>query len=148
MRDKLRLTLRIATSIACIVACVLLVELWARSYWWSDNVTGYVSAREFGLDSGSGSFTVAVCDCDRHIVPGLNSYLMKEPEEAAQFGLAITDLDGEGYAYSFSSPYWLAVVVFVSLATVPWVKLRFSLRTFLVATTLIALVLGLTIHSY
>lgn len=148
MCNKLQLAWRISASIACIVVCVLLIELWVRSYWWSDSVTGYVNAREFDLGSCSGSLTFALCDCDRHIVPGLNSYLMTESEEAARFGLAVTELDGEGYSYSFSSPHWLAVAVFVFLASLPWLKLRYSLRTFLIATTLIAVLLGLTFHSY
>src|SRR4051812_19419079 len=28
--------LRIAFSAMCLIACVLLIALWARSYWWED----------------------------------------------------------------------------------------------------------------
>ena len=35
--------LRIAWSVACGLACVLLIVLWARSYWWCDNC--YIASR-------------------------------------------------------------------------------------------------------
>jgi hypothetical protein len=40
-------------------------------------------------------------------------------------------------------PYWLIVVLFAPLAAVPWLRLRFSLRTMLIATTLVSVVLCL-----
>jgi hypothetical protein len=30
--------LRIAFSVTCLIACVLLIVLWVRSYWWSDDL--------------------------------------------------------------------------------------------------------------
>ena len=45
-------------------------------------------------------------------------------------------------------PYWFLVLVFGGLAISPWTtrpKLRFSLRTLLIATTLVAVVLGMIV---
>jgi hypothetical protein len=44
-------------------------------------------------------------------------------------------------------PYWLIVVVFAPIAAVPWLRLRFSLRTMLIATALVAVVLTLTLTA-
>jgi hypothetical protein len=41
------------------------------------------------------------------------------------------------------APYWSAVVSTAAIATVPWLRWRFSLRSILIATTLIAVVMGL-----
>ncbi len=40
-------------------------------------------------------------------------------------------------------PYWIPILLSGSVAALPWVKWQFSLRTMLIATTLIAVVLGL-----
>ena len=45
-----------------------------------------------------------------------------------------------------SGPYWLAVLLVGMSASLPWLSLlpkRFSLRTLLIATTLLAVALGL-----
>jgi glucose uptake protein GlcU len=41
-----------------------------------------------------------------------------------------------------SFPYWLAVVVLAAIGGAPWIKPHFSLRTLLIATTLVAVILG------
>jgi hypothetical protein len=42
--------------------------------------------------------------------------------------------------------YWLPVVVAAALAAVPWICYRFSLRTLLIATTLVAVMLGIAVY--
>jgi len=46
-------------------------------------------------------------------------------------------------------PFWVPVLVTAALATVPWFhwSKRFSLRTLLIATTLVAVVLGIIAAS-
>jgi hypothetical protein len=48
-----------------------------------------------------------------------------------------------GKNYRVIVPHWFALVAAGSLSAAPWFRLRFSLRTLLIATTLIAVVLGL-----
>jgi hypothetical protein len=49
-------------------------------------------------------------------------------------------------SYSIAqAPYWSIVVPTALLAGLPWLSRRFSLRTLLVATTLVAAVLGLIV---
>jgi hypothetical protein len=40
------------------------------------------------------------------------------------------------------APYWFAVMSTAAIATVPWLRWRFGLRTLLIATTLIAFGFG------
>jgi hypothetical protein len=42
-------------------------------------------------------------------------------------------------------PYWFAVMLMIVASATPWFPLRFSLRTLLIATTLVAVVLGLAV---
>jgi hypothetical protein len=43
-------------------------------------------------------------------------------------------------------PFWIPVLLMVTLAEIPWITVRrFSLRTLLIATTLIAVVLGVIV---
>jgi hypothetical protein len=44
-------------------------------------------------------------------------------------------------------PYWLPVGFSLTLAALPWVRWRVSLRTLLIATTLLAVILGLVIAT-
>ena len=45
----------------------------------------------------------------------------------------------------FTAPHWSLIVVTAAMALAPWTKRRFSLRTLLIATTLVAAVLGLLV---
>jgi hypothetical protein len=44
-------------------------------------------------------------------------------------------------------PYWFASSLSILLATLPWFYWRFSLRTLLIGTTLVAVVLGLIVYA-
>jgi hypothetical protein len=44
-------------------------------------------------------------------------------------------------------PYWFPVFALVALAAMSWLPGRFSLRTLLIATTLVAAVLGLVVYA-
>jgi hypothetical protein len=52
--------------------------------------------------------------------------------------------------YSLTAPYWFFVLFSGTAAVVPWiheVRWHFSLRTLLIATTLVAVVLGLAVYA-
>ena len=47
-------------------------------------------------------------------------------------------------------PHWFPLLILIAFATMPWVRYvgwRFSLRTLLIATTIIAVVLGLIVWA-
>jgi hypothetical protein len=46
---------------------------------------------------------------------------------------------------AFRFPIWLLVLLVAAIGTAPWLPYRFSLRTLLIATTLVAVVLGVIV---
>jgi hypothetical protein len=57
-------------------------------------------------------------------------------------------LQSDGFCVAV--PHWFLVAIFTTLAVLPWIRhlsRRFSLRTLLIATTLIAVVLGLVVYG-
>ena len=112
--------LRIAASVLCVTACVLLVALWVRSY--------------------------CVYDLRSHITSRLRFYVFESFE--GQVRVAIFDLQAAAWEPgSVTVPYWLAVSITGMGVTILLMRrpYRFSLRTLLIATTLIAVVLGLVV---
>jgi hypothetical protein len=49
--------------------------------------------------------------------------------------------------YLLMFPHWFLVLLSAAFATAPWIRWRFSLRTLLIATTLVAVVLGLIVWA-
>jgi hypothetical protein len=59
-------------------------------------------------------------------------------------------LSGRSYAAHSSGlmiPHWFAVLIFVGLASITSWSWRFSLRTLLIVTTIVAIVLGLIVWA-
>jgi hypothetical protein len=140
--------LRIAWSAGCGVACVLLVVLWVRSY------------------KNGGSWEWLFLDKERVAVRSqfgsLNFDWRTENNLPEKRRLATDQLDSEVAVqmqdlldshivafsttqFSFACPYWLTIVIAGCLAVAAWLPWRFSLRTLLIATTLVAVVLGLLV---
>jgi len=63
-------------------------------------------------------------------------------------GFGLSRIANQGFVITF--PFWFAFAIAAFLATAPWLRqlsLRFSLRTLLIATTLIAVALGLIVWA-
>jgi len=146
--------LRIAWSVLCAIACVLLVVLWVRSYFWVNGVMKVSGTQQWGVHSGEGSLTIRwhyefVDSNDGWIFQNTSKARLDTVEEEfrAAGGKTIVytrklGLTGDG---AFTSTYWLCVLIAGTVAAIPWVKWRFTLRTLLLATTLVAVVLGLIV---
>ena len=150
--------LRIAWSVAWGVACLLLVALWVRSYWWHDVVAcGFTSKDGIRIDSTNGVLTLA------HIsVNGFPGTFVEwkvtsiwSPSQGL-FPIGFTEESYAGFSFeeftdgvSLSVPYWFLVPLFAAFGTLAYTsKLRrFSLRTLLIATTLVAAGLGWAIYA-
>jgi hypothetical protein len=141
-------SLRITWSVAWGIVAVLLVALWVRSYWWSDTINIRVNgSKMFGVASSLGSLLVGSTDAsDYEKFSGRWMWLVRpsDPAWAKQ--------TNHGFLYYSRSgmnlvgiPSWLAVISTAGLAIVPWLICRFSLRTLLIATTLVAVGLGLIV---
>jgi hypothetical protein len=136
--------LRIAWSVAWGVVAVLLIALWVRSFWYADDLGRYQNGSlyliesacgslrpVYSSDEGPGAFWVYSCE----LLAYTNSY------EHPIFGLDSKDFPLYFQAYV---PHWLLAIAFAVCAVVPWLhwSSRFSLRTLLIATTLVAVGLG------
>jgi len=133
--------LRIAWSVMFGIACVLLIALWVRSYWlydWLYLVEGQ------GLMSMRGN--VHTYCTSNQILPlwtvSTTPLTLTGPHTHTFLGIGYSP----GYSYVLplvTFPDWLPIVLFGGIAVAPWLPYRFSLRTLLIATTLVAVVLGL-----
>ena len=134
--------LRIVFSATCLIACVLLIVLWVRSYWWWDDFTLNNGVESLG--SKGGTVYLFQSEIPIHPSPSYGWWIhssgeITKPQNALHWQTPFRGVMG----VSFPLPYWLPTVTFVMLAAVPWLRWRFSLRTLLIATTLVAVVLGL-----
>ena len=141
--------IRIATTVVCLVLCGLLIVLWARSYWWRDRMTVRLSAsRILQSTSVQGKVKLSVSSLqrgfgtmpDRELIsnrvekwerylPGASSLGFRRLSDSGTLGVVM--------------PYWFLSIVSSTFAATLWLRrCRFSLRSLLIASTLIAVVLG------
>jgi hypothetical protein len=138
--------LRIAFSVTCLMACVLLIVLWVRSYKRVESLC-------LGTSSGNLSFASYV---------GRLQVLVSGVPAHSSFGSQKMDViptDVTTWAFNTESvpfrlivaavPFWFPVLLSATFAAMPWIRYfrRFSVRTLLIATTLVAIVLGLVVWA-
>ena len=143
-------TLRIAWSVGWGLACVLLIMLWIRSYKNDDAVQAPPSSDPLVLRSSKGQLTF----WRPHLAaPSEPTKMLIEDEDDLLNGSRRWMFWGFGRVPIHPRsivlvPHWFPVVFVAALAAIPrrcqlcW---RFSLRTLLIATTLVAIVLGLIV---
>jgi hypothetical protein len=122
---------------------VLLIALWARSYWWADNVLGFL-----GHDLASLSGDVVIDDTIRFTsIDDKIVYLGGGPSDRFWFiPISLASIAHARQGSGIAVRYWALVLPLTVLASAPWLRhlrWRFSLRTLLIATTLAAVALGL-----
>jgi hypothetical protein len=144
--------LRIAFSAMCGIAAVLLIALWARSYWKVDRVYLRPSAaRELAVWHARGEIILWTNDLreqDSQHPDGstlINSWPIEEyPVRRMKFDYSVL-----AYGTDYGVPYWFPVLLVVILAGIPWIPLpkKFNrltiLVTILVALIVVFLVVGL-----
>ena len=145
--------LRIAFSATCLIACVLLIVLWVRSYWRND-IIGYrgpsittSAASEFGSLSFSRIYQTGESVWFTYLEP-------VDRDESDYSPIALLFMFGYVHRAPNNSlgiyfPHWAPALLAAILAGIPWATVlrRFSLRTLLIATTIIAVVLGLIVWA-
>jgi hypothetical protein len=142
--------LRIAFSVTCAIACVLLIALWVRSYWWSGII---VSNRWDPIVVVSHGHVFYDADYSypwsRDIQP---PYMIRRSDYWYKIQ-NIWNPDGSGLninKFRARVSIWPFVLGSVAATIFPWLwwlRWRFSLRTLLIATTLVAVVLGLVVYA-
>jgi hypothetical protein len=135
--------LRIAVTALGLMACVLLVALWVRSFTWCDAKFVQIGRFQYDVTSLRGCivFGRAVLQGNAKLtsasIPAAHASLgdLREPYFwfAARKGVS---------GFCIVLPMWFPILMAVGIASAPWIR-RFSLRTLLIATTLVAVVLGL-----
>ena len=135
--------LRIAWSVGWGLLAVVLCALWVRSYSIRDSAYWPTNKLEMEINSFKGRVVLFLAFRPngegqinfRHkkITHGILGFLYFREEDTA--GIHV--------------PFWFPTLTFAALAAAPWVKLskRFSLRTLLIATTLIALLLWVVVWA-
>ena len=142
--------LRLAWSVGCGITCVVLIVLWVRSYHYFDKLEGPIgSQRAFGIESFPGHLDFFVWRFIDQPQPwSRHTYSLSElPEQGIvlpQICLGFYSWDQQDY-FGIRLPYWFLSVAAAILVPAPWLRWRFSLRILLIATTLIAVVLGLIV---
>jgi hypothetical protein len=167
--------LRLAATALCLTACVLLIVLWVRSYERSIDVDLAVSSRagvglrikngtiaaQFGDSRQSRLLKLAVNELfneieDEDFPPVrsirsvqydfsvMNSPPPPPPQPSRKQGIS----DFRWRAGYVRAPFWCITLAVAAVACIPWISWskRFSLRTLLIATTLVAVGLGMVIY--
>ena len=139
--------LRIAFSATCLIACVLLIVLWVRSYPPNGDQS---SVRGIFCYSSQGTIITLKPNISWAANPDysvndlgndMNLVVTIEPHDSPIGFYAAWPSASE---WVVQVPHWFLVLIFAALAAAPWIRWskRFTLRTLLIATTLIAVVLG------
>jgi hypothetical protein len=143
--------LRIAWSVFWGLACVLLIVLWVRSYYRYDMLSR-LTPRFLQTTIYSRDGTVAFSQMD------LRQISQNQPHgwSLSSDGAFTSNRKGWYFwahvrgAWELGIPHWLIVSMIALSASVPWLpwwSSRFSVRTLLIARTLVAVVLGLAVYA-
>jgi hypothetical protein len=137
----------IAVTALSLTVCLLVIALWVRSYWWADAIIrGTISNRtETVIASNHGAIVFG-----RRVPPASSSlppedrwgYLSDKARPVNRhFGWIANNRQ-----IRIQFPTWLPVLLAASLAAAPWIRWRFSLRTLLIVTMLVAVGLGMVAY--
>jgi hypothetical protein len=139
--------LRIAFSALCLIACALLCVLWVRSYTTRDRWTSGIGIHCITGSTVNGRLRFSALHWD-NTAPSLVIH-SSEP-------VTINSTRETLWAFHFrrfsshnylSVPIWFAILFSAALSITPWLYWRYSLRTLLIVTTLIAVVLGVVVYA-
>ncbi len=141
--------LRIAVTALSLTACALLVALWVRTEYAIDFFCGSLSkSAAFSVMSRHGGIGLLLLD--GNLEWSYRKYPADEFQSSSEFEKELGYRTMLGFvqymknpsAFRIRVPYWSLVSLSAIFAAIPWLRWRFSLRTLLIATTLIAVGLG------
>jgi hypothetical protein len=128
--------LRIAWSVTWGLVAVLLIVMWARSYFACDTLQIYFNSQTFRLDHLQGVM-YGRTTLSKNSGP---DYWLLDTGQPQRLGK--THIFPTVGGFGAFIPFWCSALLAGMLASVPWLHWRFSLRTLLIATTLVAVALG------
>lgn len=152
--------LRIGWTLFFGILCLLIIGLWVRSYWWNDVVFNNHTTTKFGSNYGVAYFVRLTHPI---LVTGGTGLGLNDPygpqanappRDGWRLGGRKASVASRRFEWKISSvtqkvmfPYWSPILFFATLAATPWIHWRFSLRTLLIFTTLVAVVLGVIVWA-
>jgi Ca2+/Na+ antiporter len=155
--------LRIAWSLFLGVVCVLLIVLWVRSCRRWDMIAYRTGAKCYWAVSVAGGVQLHMEDESKETMSAGSimemgwHYKVNLADQVPSIVSAPYSFMGFKYSPAgglnpavYFVPSWFLILLSSTLATVPWLKRitwRFSLRTLIIATTIVAVVLGLVVFA-
>ena len=139
--------LRITWCVVCFLVSVGLIGLWVRSYWCLDCYSSLIGHVNIGAQTLRGCISVFWLEkpglnfSGHQSIPASRAYLDIDIP-GSYFWFRLTKLPA---GFSLLIPFWFPLAISVGSTFIPWHRLRFSLRTLLIVTTLVAMVLGLVV---
>jgi hypothetical protein len=133
--------LRIAWSVVWGLLAVLLIVLWVRSYWWTDLINLTVVSTEGNLYVYSDISLTAEISSKWEGMPRYERWW------GHSFPAGLVTMGGIAFFGVPFIPYWTLVLASAATATITLLPNRFSLRTLLIATTLIAVALAVIVYG-
>jgi hypothetical protein len=160
-RSRIIHYISIAVTALSLTACVLLIALWVRSYWWWDEAEVLFFTE---TDSPRLYFGQAFVWGSADGVVSFYKFLDLTDDEGFQWTIDSerrhpdTPRDyvtNESWYFNYQGdlgvnvPHWFLVALIAAFGICPWIhwSKRFSLRTLLIATTLVAVGLGVVIWA-
>jgi hypothetical protein len=149
--------LRIGVTALSLTACVLLIALWVRSYFLAVSFQLRMPVVRAGAQSANGgllmwiavnededeSFWMPLKHKNVHDIDLYSAATFRTVPIFSNSNLSVPAV----YAFGLQVPHWFMVILSVAIAFFPWMRWRFSLRTLLIATMLVAVGLGLVVIS-
>jgi hypothetical protein len=142
--------LRIAWSVAWGVVAVLLIVFWVRSFWYIETLNlPSVFHRSVEFNHGGGTLIVSVYLSNQswkyHSEPIFNN--SNAWKIAPLQIIPLNGTTGLRVGSMLTLRYWMLFSLTLLPTSIPWFSHRFSLRTLLIATTLVAMLLGVIVYA-
>lgn len=146
--------LQIAWSVAWAIVCALVLALWVRSYWRFDWVSIPITSAVFlSVNSGNGRiyastpFASAMRANPAKPAAFVSEWRWWSREPSDAYFQRVTVFGGgwDNNSFRVRFPHWFLTLLLATVAALPWFRWHFSLRALLIATTVLAVLLGTVI---
>jgi hypothetical protein len=127
-----------------------MIALWARSHWRLEIIEKRIGLQTVQISSVKGHIAIARLAPYATIGRSFLSVGAGDSADWRKSGILGFAYCHDGAVTALIAPHWLPALLFSAFAVIPWISSswRFSLRALLIATTLVAVVLGLAVFVY
>jgi len=138
--------LRIAVTALSLAACLTIVTFWVRSKSTRDVVYGWFPFPGYLQLDSNRSCIKLIANLEHQ---DASWKFDSSPLEALlrSWYFSVVSHPDYGWWLDLTVPHWLPALLFAMLAAAPWMKWRFTVRGVLVATTIVAAILGVAVAT-